>query len=71
MYVGARSLEKANSAVEAYKASAPAGSTGSFHPLVIDLSDLKQVKEAGKKFVKSEDRLNILVHNAARYVRPS
>ena len=34
-------------------------------PFVAEISDLKQVKEAAAKVLEAEDRLDILVNNAA------
>lgn len=36
-------------------------------PLVVDLGEFKQVKNAVKEFLASESRLDILVNNAALY----
>ncbi|KAJ1551349.1 hypothetical protein HK096_000830, partial [Nowakowskiella sp. JEL0078] len=39
--------------------------------LHLDLTDLKQVREAAEAFVKTGERLDILVNNAGNYTSPS
>jgi len=67
--VGARSLEKADGAIAEMKKTSSTLS-GSLYPIVVDLSDLKQVKAAAQKFVSTEARLDILVNNAGLLARP-
>ena len=64
VYIGARSLEKAQSAVSTLKSKYP---TAELKPLVMDLSDLRQVQDVAQSFVKKESRLDILVNNASLY----
>lgn len=61
VYIGARSIEKAESAITALKKAAPSVDV---KPLVMDLNDLKQVRDIARNFVEEESRLDILVNNA-------
>ncbi|KAH7114204.1 NAD-P-binding protein [Dendryphion nanum] len=65
VYVGARSTEKAQSAIQAMVALSPdALPAGTLRPFVADLGNFRQVKEAAKEFISMENRLDILVNNA-------
>ncbi|KAI4521744.1 hypothetical protein EV122DRAFT_216949 [Schizophyllum commune] len=62
VYIGARTAEKAQAGMGALKAANPQAEV---LPFVAEMADLKQVKEAAAKVVGTEDRLDILVNNAA------
>ena len=65
VYVGARSIEKATGAIKTMAASAPTLDSGLLKPFVADLADLKSVQHAAKQVSTQEDRLDIIVNNAA------
>ncbi|EIM90579.1 NAD-P-binding protein [Stereum hirsutum FP-91666 SS1] len=67
VYIGARSLEKAQSAITELTKTIP---SANLKPLVMDLNDLKQVKAVAQAFVNEESRLDILVNNAGLLARP-
>ena len=62
VYIGARTAEKAQAGIDALKKANPKAVA---LPFVAEISDLKQVKEAAAKVLETEDRLDILVNNAA------
>ncbi|KIJ51185.1 hypothetical protein M422DRAFT_157943 [Sphaerobolus stellatus SS14] len=63
VYVGARSEDKAISAIEEMKQES-GGKSLDLHPFVVELSDLKAVKAATDNFLQKETRLDILINNA-------
>jgi NAD(P)-dependent dehydrogenase (short-subunit alcohol dehydrogenase family) len=66
VYVSARSLEKAESAIKYMKENNPSlASSGLLHPLALELSDLQNIGAVARDFASKEKRLNILVNNAA------
>ena len=65
VYIGARSRQKANSAIQDMKNMAPNSQTLHLDAFVADLGNVKQVAEAAKSFTGKESRLDILIHNAA------
>ncbi|KAF2798650.1 short-chain dehydrogenase [Melanomma pulvis-pyrius CBS 109.77] len=65
VFVSARSLEKANSAIKIMASSSPSSDTSLLKPLVMDLGDFKGVKRVAEKFLAEEERLDIVVNNAA------
>lgn len=69
MYIGARSEDKAQGAVNAILETSPFVPKENLGIFVADFADLKQVKTAAEKFITSETRLDILVNNAALYVK--
>ncbi|KAF8994916.1 short-chain dehydrogenase [Cyathus striatus] len=70
VYIGARSLEKAEVAINAIVSGSPSVSKDLLKSFVAELSDLRQVKAACDKFLAHETRLDLLVHNAARLPAP-
>ncbi|KAL4947473.1 NAD(P)-binding protein [Aspergillus filifer] len=65
VYVAARSVQKGEKAIESIKSSQEcAGSRGRLVFLALDLSDLTSIKVAVQSFLKREERLDILIHNA-------
>ncbi|KAL1732111.1 hypothetical protein EV714DRAFT_282969 [Schizophyllum commune] len=64
VYIGARTVEKAQAGIDALKQANP---NAVALPFVAEISDLKQVKEAAAKVLETEERLDILVNNAAMY----
>jgi NAD(P)-dependent dehydrogenase (short-subunit alcohol dehydrogenase family) len=67
VYIGARSLAKANNAIKEMLATSPTISTASLQALVVDLSDFKQVRTAAQDFITKEARLDILINNATMF----
>ncbi|KAJ4479065.1 short-chain dehydrogenase [Lentinula aciculospora] len=76
VYVHARTLDKAQAGITAiltnyqadqYLNSSSTGrvSAKQLEPFVVELGDLKAVRDAAAAFAKKESRLDILVHNAA------
>ena len=71
VYVSARSLEKANSAIKQMKEGYLSLAHGDLlHPLAIELGDLQNINAVAAKFAAEEGRLDILVNNAALLARP-
>lgn len=68
VYIGARSLPKAESAIVELRRLTPSVPVENLRPLVMDLNDLKEVQRVARGFVTSESRLDILVNNAVLYV---
>ena len=64
VFIGARSFEKALSAIESMKSSSPSSDSSLLKPLIMNLGDFKDVKRVAEKFVEEEERLDILVSNA-------
>jgi retinol dehydrogenase-12 len=84
VYVGARSTARCSEAIERIKASAAAerkgrrsgGKTevktkGTLGSVVVDLADLASVKSAAEQFMRSEKRLDGLIHNAGVMMPPA
>jgi NAD(P)-dependent dehydrogenase (short-subunit alcohol dehydrogenase family) len=66
VYLSARSDQKANDAVTELLSRARAGQKKvDAAPLVMDLESFQQVKDAAQRFLQQEERLDVLVHNAA------
>ncbi|KAH8897566.1 short-chain dehydrogenase [Thozetella sp. PMI_491] len=65
VYIGARSVSKAESAIQEIKEANPAIKEDKLIPFVADLGDLRAVRAAAQSLLQSENRLDILVHNAA------
>ncbi|KAJ1528210.1 hypothetical protein HK096_010372 [Nowakowskiella sp. JEL0078] len=61
VYIASRSLPKAQAAISTIHAENPTARVEFLH---LDLTDLKQVREAAEAFVKTGERLDILVNNA-------
>ena len=70
VYIAARSSKKVNRAIEDIASSAPA-SKGRLSPLLLDLSDLSTIKKAVDDFLRKENRLDVLVHNAGLMTPPA
>ncbi|KAF8994912.1 short-chain dehydrogenase [Cyathus striatus] len=70
VYIGARTTEKAEIAINAIISSSPSVSKELLKPFIAELSDLKQVKATSDKFLADESRLDLLIHNAARGPTP-
>lgn len=71
VYVSARSLAKADNAIKQMKADYPSLSRDDLlHPLALELGDLQSINTVAAKFVAEEERLDILVNNAALLARP-
>ncbi|KAL9120713.1 MAG: hypothetical protein Q9187_002733 [Circinaria calcarea] len=69
VYVAARSAERSNVGIKNIEAAHPK-SRGKLMIMVLDLADLSTVKPAVEKFLAIEDRLHVLVHNAAVMMPP-
>ncbi|THV07505.1 NAD(P)-binding protein [Dendrothele bispora CBS 962.96] len=64
VYMGARDQDRATEAIT--KLEEEGINDGSVHWLKLDLSDPRTAQSAGKEFLEKEQRLDILVNNAAR-----
>ncbi|KAL4941658.1 hypothetical protein BDV06DRAFT_212502 [Aspergillus oleicola] len=65
VYIAARSSEKCERAIESMKSSQEcARSQGRLLFLSLDLSDLTTIKASATKVLESEERLDIVIHNA-------
>lgn len=65
VYVGARSEAKAQSAIHEMKNANPNITEDQLISFVADLGDMIAVHDACQAMLKSERKLDILVHNAA------
>jgi NADP-dependent 3-hydroxy acid dehydrogenase YdfG len=63
VYIAARSEKRATDGISKITAETP-NSSGTLMPMVIDLADLTTIKPAVEAFLKQQNRLDILVHNA-------
>ncbi|KAJ0115855.1 hypothetical protein J7T55_004024 [Diaporthe amygdali] len=63
VYIAARSESKIKHAINTIQQEFPS-SLGRLESIVVDLSDLSTVKPAAQDFLKKEDRLDVLFHNA-------
>lgn len=71
VYVSARSLEKANNAIQQMKKDNPSLARDDLlHPLALELGELQNINAVAAKFAAEEERLDILVNNAALLARP-
>jgi len=70
VYLAARNREKGLDAIERIKASGLSPGNGQIELLELDLAAPKLAKAAAEEFLKKEERLDILVNNAAVYVFP-
>lgn len=74
VYIAARSVARCAGAIEKLKTQVQAanGKTlGRLESLVIDLADLRTVKAPIEEFLRKEERLDVLVHNAAVMTPPA
>lgn len=68
VYIAARSQARCDGAVEKIKTQVQFGrgkSPGRLETMVIDLADLRTVKAPVEEFLRKEERLDVLVNNAA------
>ncbi|KAF8994917.1 short-chain dehydrogenase [Cyathus striatus] len=70
VYIGARSHEKAEVAIDAILSASSSVPKHHLKEFVAELADLKDVKAACEKFLGQETRLDLLIHNAARLPTP-
>ncbi|KAL1746859.1 hypothetical protein HDZ31DRAFT_33244, partial [Schizophyllum fasciatum] len=70
VYIGARSQSKADSAIKTMLKENPSLDPKQLASFVADLGDLKQVAQAADAFLQKEQRLDILVNNAALHLSP-
>lgn len=68
VYLAARNREKGLDAIERIKAAGLSPGNGQIELLELDLAAPKLAKTAAEEFLKKEERLDILVNNAAAYV---
>ena len=64
VYIGARSESKAQDAIKEIREAHPE-SKGDLVCLYLDLSDLTTIKTAAQQFLDAEDKLHVLINNAA------
>ncbi|RDW81912.1 hypothetical protein BP6252_03024 [Coleophoma cylindrospora] len=67
VYIAARSEARCSEGIEKVKA---AGGNGRLESMVVDLADLKTIKPAVERFLKKEDRLDVLFNNAGVMMPP-
>ncbi|KAG0702662.1 NAD(P)-binding protein [Suillus ampliporus] len=65
VYIAARSQSKAEEAIAQLKAEGLGPGHGDVIWLSLDLKDPRNAKKAAEEFMKQENRLDILIHNAA------
>ncbi|PIG79289.1 hypothetical protein AARAC_004238, partial [Aspergillus arachidicola] len=70
VYVGARSTEKGQHAIDEMLQSTVSLDSERLIPLAMDLNDFQQVQSTARGILKSEERLDILVNNATRMSMP-
>jgi retinol dehydrogenase-12 len=70
IYLAGRSEAKARASISRIEAECP-GSKGRLVFLYLDLADLTSIKPAVEKFLGKEERLDVLVNNAAIMVPPT
>ena len=70
VYIAARSSEKVDRAIKSIKASVRS-SKGDLAPLILDLADFPTIKNAVNEFLREENRLDVLVHNAGLMTPPA
>lgn len=63
VYIGARSEERAVSAIKRIKENAPTPSTGSVIYWPIDLADPSGVKKSAEEFARTKQKLDVLSKN--------
>ncbi|KAF2805333.1 short-chain dehydrogenase [Mytilinidion resinicola] len=69
VYIGARSSSRVQTGFQAIQAAHPS-SKGRLEAFVVDLADLESVKRAVDNFLKREEKLHVLVHNAGVMMPP-
>ncbi|KAI0771711.1 NAD-P-binding protein [Trametes elegans] len=70
VYMGARNEQRAKAAIERLHTEGLGPGNGEVVWLPLDLSDPRRVKQAAEEFLKTEDRLDVLVNNAAMLLVP-
>ncbi len=70
VYIFARSVEKANKAIESIKHAFP-DSEGELHFIHLDLNDLRTIKISTEQFLSKETKLHVLFNNAGLMQPPS
>ncbi|KAI0333456.1 NAD-P-binding protein [Cubamyces sp. BRFM 1775] len=70
VYMAARNEQKAKAAIERLQAEGLSPGNGEVHWLKLDLSDPREVKRAAEEFMQKEDRLDVLINNAAMLLVP-
>jgi NAD(P)-dependent dehydrogenase (short-subunit alcohol dehydrogenase family) len=70
VYVGARSLDKAQQAIADLVEASPQLATQQLRPFVADLGNFKEIYSAAQGLLSNEDRLDIVVNNAGLLARP-
>jgi len=68
VYMGARNESKADAAIE--QLTSEGLGSGSVHYFNVDMSDPIKAKAAAEEFLKKEERLDVLVNNAAKTLIP-
>lgn len=64
VYIGARNFSKATAGIKEILAQSPSIDPSNLEPFVAAVDDYAQVTSAAKAFLKSEERLDILINNA-------
>lgn len=70
VYLAARNRQKGLDAIERIRAAGLSPGNGQIELLELDLAAPKLAKTAAEEFLKKEERLDILLNNAAAYVSP-
>ncbi|KAI0637553.1 NAD-P-binding protein [Trametes polyzona] len=70
VYMGARNEQRAQAAIERLKREGLGPGNGEVLWLKLDLSDPREVKRAAEEFMQQEQRLNVLINNAAMLLVP-
>jgi retinol dehydrogenase-12 len=70
VYIFARSVEKANKAIESIKQVFP-HSEGELHFINLDLNDLRTIKSSAEQFLSKETKLHVLFNNAGLMQPPA
>ena len=72
VYIAARSVSRCEGAIGQIlsETTGHGKSSGKLGSMVVDLADLATVKPAVESFLKKEERLDVLVHNAAVMTPP-
>ncbi|KAI1792545.1 NAD-P-binding protein [Ganoderma leucocontextum] len=70
VYMGARNQEKARAAIERSHASGISTDNGQVVWLDVDLSDPRKIQNAAEEVIQREERLDVLINNAAVLLVP-
>lgn len=71
VYITGRSEAKLSRAVKDIQAAISSRTTGEVSGLTLDLEDLAGIKDFANGFLKKENRLDVLVHNAGLMTPPT